>query len=199
MISATDRQLVASWLDRCRPRLCPALPAKEPPFDPADGGVPPDMVDGEPNADAWVAWKMLPSTVTEADVAEVERPLPGPFPPLFRAYLTARHTLGMQGIGLPDLPSDGPLLGLQAALDGWKCLWSAGYVAFLDNAEGDTGPLCFDLFRRRLDGDCPVVLFDHERLINVGEAGCGHRREVEPLGRRLYISFKSMMEDRCPR
>jgi hypothetical protein len=34
--------------------------AKEPPFDPADS-VPPDMLDGEPNATGYIRWKVIPS------------------------------------------------------------------------------------------------------------------------------------------
>jgi hypothetical protein len=136
---------------------------------------------------------MLPSTVAEADVARLEEPLPGPFPLLFRAYLTTRFVLGMDWFDLPDLPSDNPLGELEAAMHGWSSLWDAGYVCFADDAEGGTGPLCFDLGARLADGDCPVVLFDHDRLRDLGDAGCRDRDRVTPLAEPRHPSFREML------
>jgi hypothetical protein len=184
-------------LDRFFAGFAMVLPAKEPPYHPEDGGVPPDMVDGAVSADGWVAWKMLPSTVSEEQVREAESGLPGPFPPLFRAYLTARFTLGMNCLDLPSLPSDNPLGNLLAVTRGWSVLWPAGYVCFADNAQGDVGPLCFDLRQRLSDGDCPVVLFDHEHLLNLPEEDLQNRAVVQRYARRCYSSFREMLRVRC--
>ena len=35
----------------------------------------------------WVGWKPIPSTVTDADVAELEEMAGGTFPPAYRAFL----------------------------------------------------------------------------------------------------------------
>ena len=61
--------------------------------DPEDGGVPPQMQVGEVYADGWVEWRVLPSTLNEADVTDVENEFGVQFPPLFTAYLLARFHL----------------------------------------------------------------------------------------------------------
>jgi hypothetical protein len=44
--------------------------------DPEDRGVPPEMQVGDVNAEGWVEWRVLPSTLTAADVTAVESVLP---------------------------------------------------------------------------------------------------------------------------
>lgn len=174
------------------------LVAKMPPFDAKDGGVPPSMFDGEVDAEGWVKWKMLPSTLTEDDVAEIEKMLPGQFPPLYRAFLTTRFTMDIETpeIRLPALPSDNPLGDLLMELRGWSALFPAGYVAFAEDAN-DSGPLCFDFNSRLVNGDCSVVVFDHEHLINLGEEACGERKNVFPYAKLVYNSFRELLEKVC--
>ena len=57
---------------------------------PRDHGVPEVMQVGPIDAEGWVEWSVLPSTLTEADVAELENNFGIHLPPLFRAYLLAR-------------------------------------------------------------------------------------------------------------
>src|SRR5213593_431150 len=57
---------------------------------PKDYGVPQDMWAGPVNSGGWVDWKLLPSSVTEADISEFESRFGITFPPSFRAYLQAR-------------------------------------------------------------------------------------------------------------
>jgi hypothetical protein len=192
MIAEDDRRFVAECLDAHFASFAMMLPARRSPGE--VDGVPPDMVAGPADAEGWVPWKMLPSTVAEADVERLEEILPAPFPPLFRAYLTTRFTLGMDWFDLPNLPSDRPLAELEAAMNRWQSLWDVGYVCFADNAEGDTGPMCFDLFHRLPDGDCPVVLFDQEQLRVLGD-GCRDRAQVEPLVEPRQTSFREMLRN----
>ena len=87
------------------------------PEDPEDEGVPPEMQDGPIDDEGWVAWKMLPSTITEDDLRCLEGEFGIRFPPLFRAYLLARSHLFDQVrsrryeqlILLPAMPSHDPL------------------------------------------------------------------------------------------
>src|SRR5579883_1766713 len=142
MIAEDDRRFVADCLDTHSASMGMMLPARRSPDETA--GVPPGMVAGPADAEGWVPWRMLPSTVAEADVERLEEVLPGPFPPLFRAYLTTRFVLGMDWFDLPNLPSDRPLAELEEGMNRWQAMWDAGYVCFADNAEGDSGPMCFD-------------------------------------------------------
>jgi hypothetical protein len=182
MIADEDRRLVERCLDYHFAAFGLRLPA---------GRVPAAMAVDEPDVEGCVGWRMLPSGVTEADVEDLERGLPGPLPPLFRAYLTARHTLGMDWFDLPDLPPDDALGGVRRALAAWPGLAAAGYVPFTDDAAGGLGPLCFDAARRLPDGDCPVVLFDREDLARQG--GRPTRPELEALATTTEPSFRAML------
>ena len=166
-----------------------------------DAGVPRSMQVGPVNADGWVAWQMLPSTLTEGDVAAVEAAFGVAFPPVFRAYLLARFHLFDQVrsathgqlVLMTDVPSRGGLAPLRALLRAWRPLIAAGYVPFAEWGDG-WGPMCFDVRRRADDGDCPVVWLDHERLVPLGEA-MRQRAAVEPWAQPLYGSCRAFLAD----
>jgi len=82
---------------------------------------------------------------------------------------------------------------LAQEVEGWCPLLLAGYVAFGESGNDD-GPLCFDLLRRSADGDCPVVLFDHDALISLGEANCGVRDLVASYAQPVFSSFRDLLE-----
>src|SRR5262249_54711272 len=90
MALAEDIAFVGSLLDAYAPRASDMGVASQ---DPQDAGVPPEMQVGEVNGDGWVEWRMLPSTLSEPDVAKLEEEFAIRFPPLFRAYLLARFHL----------------------------------------------------------------------------------------------------------
>lgn len=170
--------------------------------DPADRGVPPEMQVGIVNADGWVTWRMIPSTLTAPDVEAVEREFTAEFPPLFRAYLLARHHLFDQVqsrrhdqlIFMTDVPSRRPLRRLRDELRAWQPLIAADYIPFAE--WGDAwGPMCFDGQHRAADGDCPIVWMDHERLIPLGPDRCRIRSAVQPWVQPLYDSFREMLSD----
>jgi hypothetical protein len=156
------------------------------------------MFDGDVDAQGWVKWKLLPSTLTEKDVFKVEQMLPGQFPPLFRAFLTTSFTMEIESseVRLPALPSDDPLSELLLELRGWSILFPSNYVAFAEEGNG-LGPLCFDFDSRLPDGDCPVVRFDHEQLANLGEELCGKREQVIQNAKPGYASFRELIEKIC--
>jgi hypothetical protein len=49
-------------------------------------------------------------------------------------------------------------------------LLRAGFVQFGRPATGSYDPVCFDLNRKAEDGECPVVLLDHEAALMQGRA-----------------------------
>jgi len=170
--------------------------------DPEDAGVPPEMRAGEVNEDGWVEWRLLPSTLSEADVAAVEREFAVEFPPLFRAYLLARFHLFDQAkserydqqILMTDTPANRPLAPLRELLNAWGPLIDAGYVPFAQWGDG-WGPMCFDARARGADGDCPVVWLDHERVIPLGEEACRQREVMQLLAQPLYGSCREFLLD----
>ncbi|MFY0564748.1 SMI1/KNR4 family protein [Archangium lansingense] len=168
--------------------------AKEPDADPEDGGVPQAMWAEEVDPEGWVSWKPLPSTVTEAEVRALEKQFGAEFPPLFRAFLTTRFVmdLGGGGVRLPALPSDAPLGELQSMLEAWSPLHEAGYLAFAHDTN-DAGPLCFDTQRRREDGDCPVVLIDHELAGDIVHGEPPFREKLEQIAQPAFESFRDLL------
>lgn len=169
--------------------------AKEPPFDPEDGGVPPAMWDGEPDAGGWVRWRATEPRVAPSDLERVEARIGAPLPPLVRAWLStcSLGPLESERLRLPALWSDAPLRDLETLLDAWAPLERAGFVAIGDDAD-DAGPLCLDLGARDASGDCPVVAFDHEALVALGPERCAVRAEVGRLSEPRFPSFEALLE-----
>jgi hypothetical protein len=166
------------------------------------GGAPPSMQVGEVNKEGWVAWRLLPSTLKESDVASIEREYGVEFPPLFRAYLLARfHLFDQVGskrydqqILMTDTPSNRPLAPLRKLLTAWRPLIDTGYLPFAEWGDG-WGPMCFDTRLRGSDGDCPVIWLDHERIIPLGEEAARRREVIEPLAQPLYGSCREFLFD----
>jgi hypothetical protein len=169
--------------------------------DDESAGVPPSMQAGPVNADGWVKWRMLPSTLTEGDVAALEAAFGVAFPPLFRAWLLARFHLFDQVrsarhgqlIFMTAVPSGARLGPLRALLRAWHPLIGAGFAPFAEWGDG-WGPMCFDVQQRADDGDCPIVWLDHERLVPLGAAS-RQRAAVVPLAQPLYGSFRELLAD----
>jgi hypothetical protein len=170
--------------------------------DPADAGVPPEMQVGEVNTDGWVQWRVLPSTLKDADVGALESEFGVQFPPVFRAYLLARYQLFDQvrsrrydqQIFMTDTPAGKPLRPLRQLMKAWRPLIDAGFVPFAQWGDG-WGPMCFDAVHRRSDGECPVVWMDHEALVPIGAENCRHREAVSPLAHPLYDSCREFLLD----
>lgn len=199
MVSSDDRAFIEEFLDRYAEHLrsedMMVLPARLPSDDPEDGGVPPEMMEGEIDSEGWVRWKMLPSRVSEEQIRNLEERLPGPLPPLFRAYLTTRFTMDVEWgeVRLPGVPSDNPLQEIERAIDDHDFLLGDGYVAFGDSSN-DIGPLCFDMHDRLPDGDCAVVLFDHEYLGPFIDS-TGSREDLELIADYVADSFRSLLQE----
>lgn len=159
-----------------------------------DDGVPVDMMLGEPDDDGYVAWKILPSTVSMEELQAIEARMPGPFPPVFRAYCTTRHVLGLtfDRVVLPHLPPEDTLASVRNTVQRWHLLQESGYCAF---SESDAGPICFDLHRRHLEtGDCPVLFFDREELDAIGADQWDQRSILEPSATLLFPGFHGLLE-----
>jgi hypothetical protein len=170
--------------------------------DPTDSGAPPEMQVGEVDADGWVEWRILPSTLKDGDVSGLENEFGVKFPPVFRAYLLARFQLFDQvrsrrydqQIFMTDTPAGKPLNPLRELMTTWRPLIDAGFVPFAQWGDG-WGPMCFDAVQRRAEGDCPVVWMDHEALIPLGPDRIRRREAVAPLVQPLYDSCREFLVD----
>jgi hypothetical protein len=170
--------------------------------DPDDSGVPPSMQVGEIDEEGWVEWRMLPSTLTETDVAAIEDEYNITFSSLFRAYLLARFHLFdsvgsqkyKQQILLTATPENCPLSSLCNLLSAWKSLLRAKYIPFAEWGDG-WGPMCFDTLSPTSKDDYAIVWFDHEHLISLGEEATQQRKTVAPYAQLLYPSFQKFLTD----
>jgi hypothetical protein len=193
MAIAEDTMFVGRLLDAYATEACRIRVA---------AGVPPEMQVGQVNPDGWVEWRVLPSTLTEHDVAAVETEFGVQFPPLFRAYLLARFQLFDQVhsrrydqlIFMTDTPAGKAPKPLRKLLSAWRPLIEAGYVPFAQWGDG-CGPMCFDSGKRGPDGECPVVWMDHEALLPLGPDGCRRRETVLPLAQPLFESCREFLLD----
>lgn len=169
---------------------------------PQDSGVPAAMQVGQIDTWGWVEWRVLPSTLSEDEVTELENKFGIHLPPLFRAYLLARFhlfdqvtsRLHDQLILMTDTPAGNPLAPLLQLLTAWRPLIDSGFIPFAEWGDG-WGPMCFDTERRALDGDCPIVWMDHEGLAQLGEEHCRMRKKVLPLTQPLYETFRQFVTD----
>lgn len=165
-------------------------------------GVPEAMFDGKVNAEGWVSWKWIASTLSEQDIADLEQEFSLSLPPMFRAYLLAGFQL-LEQVHSPKhdqlifnvaLPADRPLKPLRDLLLAWNPLRSAGFIPMAQWGDG-FGPMCFDTERRSADGDCPVVWMDHDALTQLSVEQCRQRDEVMPYVKPAYDSYREFFED----
>lgn len=191
MISEQEISFIQKCFERLYQKREPRgnfLPAKEAPFEKEDGGVPPEMQTGSVSEDGWVKWKIIESILNENDVTTLEENYKIKFPLLFRAYLIADFQLFGElvcndfSITLPVVPSDNPFGDLRQTLDSALDFFRERFIPF--GFYEDWGMLCFDTKQSLENGDCAVVMFDHEILeLNENEATF------------IFGSFRELMEE----
>lgn len=143
------------------------------------GKVPDAMRDDSiPPSDDWNGWNPIRSTVTDADLDDLERETGLPFPPLYRDFLKYRHFVDLTEVGVRferHLSNDWTKALRKAYFRSWprERILDVGLLPFGSESQMDAGPVCFDSKHRRTDGDCPVVFWDHEWV--------GSEKEVRPL------------------
>lgn len=141
-----------------------------------DGGVPAAMEDGEIDAEGWVAWKLLPSAVTTADLDALEDEFGLAFPPLLRAFLSTYYHLFGEGVG--EQPCDNPFRSLQNSYH--PLLAACGYLPFAWDPQY-AYIRCIDLEKMPDEDRCPVVQIDHEQLFDLRE------QEATPQDLQRYM------------
>lgn len=202
MAFADDNAWIGQLLDAYAAAAAPELRNGVASKSPYDSGVPAAMQVGQINAEGWVEWRVLPSTLTEAEITKLENKFGIHLPPVFRVYLLARFHLFDQVtsrrhdqlIQMTDTPAGKPLAPLLHLLSAWQPLIDAGFIPFAEWGDG-WGPMCFDTDRRAQDGDCPIVWMDHEILASLTEQQCRMRKKVLPLAQPLYKTFRELLTD----
>jgi hypothetical protein len=199
MNSLDDITYIGTLLDRFAEKVyCHDCAAE----DPEDYGVPLEMQDGDIDAEGWVAWKILPSSLVESDIAGLEAEFSVQFPALFRTYLLSRFHLFDQVhsakhdqlIMLVSTPSSNPLRAVRKILGGWQPLIAAGYIPFSEWGDG-WGPICFKINPQNPDETPAVIWFDHDQLNSLTAAQIALREILEQFEKPIYDSFREMLED----
>lgn len=152
------------------------------------GKIPDAMVDASiPRSADWGGWKAIESTVSDADLDALEQETGHPYPPLYKEFLKYRHFVDLTECGVRferHLCDDWQQRLRSLYFQAWDRtrILDIGLLPFGDESIMDAGPVCFDTRYRRVDGDCPVVFWDHEWV--------GTAQEVQPL----FSSARKMFE-----
>jgi hypothetical protein len=164
-------QLVRDFVDRSIARLRDADPLVTP-----DPKLPVEMLDQTVKSQSgWKGRKPIPSTVSEADLDQLEKEIKLAYPPPYRDFLRHMHFCELWG---PIRWEPHIIHEWQAALrkiyavDRQKMV-GAGLIPFASEEYMDAGFVCFDTRSRLPNGDCPVVFLDHE--------WAGTEKEIRPL------------------
>jgi SMI1 / KNR4 family (SUKH-1) len=141
-----------------------------------DPDMPAAMQDPDvPNRDDWIAWRPIPSTVSEADIDDLERHFGGSLPKSYVSLLQYVHfyELTERGVRFQRHVVGKWKRSLMRLFDDYQEHFPPGshLVPFGDESLMDAGPVCFDFKNRRADGDCPVVYWDHEWVNTEQEIG----------------------------
>ncbi|WP_019420123.1 SMI1/KNR4 family protein [Paenibacillus sp. OSY-SE] len=200
-----ERALIKDYLDSFLTNVDPLA------FMSVEENVPDDMRAGEVDEEGWVNWKLIPSTITDEEIRELEAEFSISFPPLLKALLQTYHYIdlhfnnvkeedGYKGdcrfIEMPAMSSEDRLSNYRFLLQSWEPLLAAGYVPFTE-CEDSQGPVCFDTLRMDEDGDCPVIWILHDYLHELGEDGSRVRANVLPYVNDIFASFREMIMTLC--
>ncbi len=163
-------EYVSAALDQLRRRGLMKLPLSDMPAEMRDDTIPP--------ANDWIGWKPVPSTVTEEQLDGLEHWIGLAFPPPYRRFLRTCHFYELTEVGVRfarHLPGSwrAELVHLYEEVWWPERILGEGLIPFGDESLGDAGLVCFDTRSRRADGDCPVVIWDHDWMDT--------DREVQPM------------------
>jgi len=148
----------------------------------------------EVRANVTKRWEIRPPEVTVADVAELERHLPAPLPPLLVAYLTCCAFSGVEWaeFTLPSTATGKKLDVVRLYLLGGQELWPCGYMQFAAGPCAD--PTCFDIQQLGPKGEYPVVVFNHDL---VPHEAWRQRESLQPYVQLIAPSFTEFLTILC--
>lgn len=132
------------------------------------GDIDPAMA-GPKTAEGWTFWYPIPSRVTNEEIQDFEMQIGHNFPADYKRYLKHKHFYDLQ---IAEATFNHPVNTWRRAhvkmiYEGYprEFLIDRGYLPIADWS--DWGLLCFDTNAGDKDHNYPVVLWDHERALNV--------------------------------
>ncbi|MFO0916873.1 MAG: hypothetical protein U0872_00980 [Planctomycetaceae bacterium] len=153
----------------------------------------PEMYAGVDNSDWTIEhWKPVRVVTDPKALKSLYEKIPARFPQLYeRLILTFRWLeVDLDGFGvLKANPVGVDFSSLVSNITAdpilTQVLFPLGLIPFGKQPGGGYDQMCFDTKRRRPDGDCPVVLIEHESVLCNQEIGGQHE---------MFHSFRAMME-----
>jgi hypothetical protein len=152
------------------------------------GWIPLEMQDDTKAAtNDWLPWKPIDSTVSTNDIKDLEQKFDLRYPALYVELLQYKHFCELWPVADITFFEHGIDTWNKTLINRYQKSWlpekliGQGYIYFADYS--DWGIVCFDTSRQvQEDGDCPVVMIDHEALYD------------NPTPKEeLYPSFAEMM------
>ena len=155
-----------------------------------DPDMPSEMCDPEKPAasDGYKAWKLIPSTTTDADLNDLEESHRIKYPPIYRAFLKSFHYYRLASFGV-EFSSHvihrwKTALKVEYEYECHRSLLARGFIPFGAEQFMDAGATCFDTNNILPNGDCPIVFWDHEWV--------GTNKEIRPLFSSGELMFASL-------
>lgn len=150
--------------------------------------VPKEMLAGEDTGEEWQKWKLIPATVSDEDIADLEKGLGIKLPDVLKIFLTTYFHLFYAPVGGHSV--DEPFDGINNA---WNpLLVKAGYLPFTWDKEGYF-IRCIDLANMPDEDTCAVCQIDHEILFDFDEDTAG-REDIEPEMEVVADNFMKYLE-----
>lgn len=131
-----------------------------------------------------VGWKIVPSTVTDQELNELEKHLGLKYPPLYRAFLQSYHFYELGELRFCSHALHNWRHKLEEIYKDYSRLIKIGLIPFAEESLMDAGAVCFDTRFREDNGDCPVVFWDHEWV--------GTDKEIRPLFSNSEAMFRCL-------
>ncbi|MBD5089651.1 MAG: SMI1/KNR4 family protein [Clostridiales bacterium] len=152
--------------------------------------VPEEMwVDGTDPEEEWQQWKLIPATISDEEIASLERNWGIEFPEMMKCFLNTYFHLFDSPIGRHSV--DNPFEALNNA---WNpVLVKAGYLPFTWDQEGYF-IRCIDLCNMPNEEKCSVCQIDHEILFDFDESNKISREEIESKMEKLADNFLEYLE-----
>lgn len=131
------------------------------------------LAEGADSNEEWNKWKLIPSTITEKDIAALENQLGVSLPNILKIFFTTYFHFFDYPVGQHSI--DEPFEAIQNA---WNpLLIKAGYLPFTWDKDGYF-IRCIDLVNMPDENACKICQIDHEILFDFDEESEISREEI---------------------
>jgi cell wall assembly regulator SMI1 len=131
------------------------------------------LAEGADSNEEWNKWKLIPSTITEKDIAALENQLGVSLPNILKIFFTTYFHFFDYPVGRHSI--DEPFEAIQNA---WNpLLIKAGYLPFTWDKDGYF-IRCIDLVNIPDENACKICQIDHEILFDFDEESEISREEI---------------------